>query len=69
MTPIATTCAGLDPVFAEFLRETRCFAFNERPDYAALRARFAQVWVREAFGDVPGDVDWWAIYESLRAKK
>ena len=55
----------MDPSFLEFWRDVRSLAFNEEPDYCALKSRFVQCWKRNGFGGSPGEYDWVALYKRL----
>jgi serine/threonine protein kinase len=47
--PIDQLCEGLPPEFAGFLAAARRLDFQDRPDYAAYRQSFRDLFVRERF--------------------
>lgn len=55
--PISVLCDGLPPVFAQYLRYCRTLRFEDRPNYAWLRARFRALFEHMGFVD-DGVFDW-----------
>lgn len=68
-TPASILFLDMDSSYVEFWRDVRSLAFGEVPDYDMMKKRFVNCWVRERYGECPGEVNWWAVYEQSRKKK
>ena len=65
-TPASVLFREMDPSYIEFWRDLKSLAFGEVPDYAAMKRRFVECWIKSGFGEYPGELDWWAIYDQAQ---
>jgi casein kinase I family protein HRR25 len=68
-TPASVLFWGMDPSYVEFWRDMRSLAFGEVPDYDRMKKRFVDCWMRDGYGESPGEVDWCAVIDQLLEKK
>ncbi|RDB19268.1 Casein kinase I isoform alpha [Hypsizygus marmoreus] len=71
-TPASVLFKGMDDEFVEFFRVVKGLAFNEVPDYDAMKGRFEDCWRRRGFnadGSQTGKVDWWAIWKAVQGEE
>ncbi|KAF8220713.1 hypothetical protein L208DRAFT_1063358, partial [Tricholoma matsutake] len=57
-TPASILFLDMDSSYVEFWRDVRSLAFGEVPDYDMMKKRFVNCWVRERYGECPGEVNW-----------